>query len=456
MNLRDFRRAGHWPSLLCAFVYFDVSFMVWMLLAALAPIIIKGVVDPDDKTKLLMGGELMGISELQQGILLAIPPLGGAILRIFLGLFTDRFGARKAGLVGQVLSLVPLLLGWLWATSTDRDTLYLQLLLVGLLLGVAGASFAAALPLASRWYPPKYQGLAMGIAGAGNSGTVFALFFGPRLAYQWGWGWNNVFGLALVPMLGSLLLYALVAKDSPNQPPARPLSDYAKVGRMRDTWWFCLFYAVTFGGFVGLGSFVATFFSQQYELDAAKAGSLGALCVLSGSFLRPVGGYLSDRIGGIRLLIVLYAGVALTMCCQVGMPSVLWATVWLFLCMGLLGMGNGAIFQLVPQRFPREIGVITGIVGAAGGVGGFLLPFGLKGLKGLKQLDSYSSGFALFALVAVGCAIALRVVGRRWEGSFVGQGGLAAVEASANPTIVAPVDLGVSITLPREAKQPVA
>jgi NNP family nitrate/nitrite transporter-like MFS transporter len=456
MHLHEFRRAGHGPSLLSAFVYFDVSFMVWMLLAALAPIIIKGVADPGDGSKLLLGGELKGISELQQGILLAIPPLGGAILRICLGLFTDRFGARKAGLVGQILTLIPLLLGWLWATSGHRETLYLQLLLVGLLLGVAGASFAAALPLASRWYPPKYQGLAMGIAGAGNSGTVFALFFGPRLASQWGWGWNNVFGLALIPMIASLVFFALFAKDSPNQPPARPLADYAKVGRLKDTWWFCLFYAVTFGGFVGLGSFVAIYFSQQYELNAANAGSLGALCVLSGSFLRPVGGYLADRMGGIRLLTVLYVGVGVTMSCQAAIPSVVWATVWLFLCMGLLGMGNGAIFQLVPQRFPREIGVITGIVGAAGGVGGFLLPFGLKALKGMKQLDSYSYGFALFALVAVGCAVALRAVARQWEGSFVRQGGLAATEVKRYREDTALTQsLGLPVPHPIEATEPV-
>jgi MFS transporter, NNP family, nitrate/nitrite transporter len=284
---------------------------------------------------------------------------------------------------------------------------------------------------------------------------VIALFFAPRLASQWGWGWNNVFGLALIPMIGSLLLFAYVAKDSPNQPPVRPLADYAKVGRMRDTWWFCLFYAVTFGGFVGLGSFVATFFSQHSELAAAKAGSLGALCVLSGSFFRPVGGYLSDRIGGIRLLSVLFAGIAATMFCQARMPSVVWATVWLFLCMGLLGMGNGAIFQLVPQRFPREIGMITGIVGAAGGIGGFLLPFGLKALKGMKQLDSYSYGFALFAMVAVGCAVALSYVSRRWQGSFVGHGGLATVEAHAESEVVAQPSHVLPAPIQSEVEEPV-
>jgi NNP family nitrate/nitrite transporter-like MFS transporter len=433
MTLRDFRRAGHWPSLLCAFLYFDISFMVWMLLAALAPVILKGIASADDKDLILVGGELRGLSELQQGILLALPPLGGALLRIPFGLFTDRFGARKAGLLGQVLTLVPLLLGWLWATSSERDLLYYQLLAVGFLLGVAGASFAAALPLASRWYPPRYQGLAMGIAGAGNSGTVLAMLIAPWLVKEWGWNWHNVFGLALLPMVATLVVFALLAKDSPNQPPARPFADYATIGRQRDTWWFCLFYSVTFGGFVGLSSFIATFFSQQYDLDVKKAGFLAALCGISGSFLRPVGGYLSDRIGGIRLLILLYAGVALTMAGQATLPSITWATGLLFVGMGLLGMGNGAVFQLVPLRFPKEIGLVTGIVGAAGGVGGFLLPFGLKALK--QWPGSYSYGFGLFAAVCVFSVAALKWVSMKWESQFVQEGGRAASASVEEPVL---------------------
>jgi NNP family nitrate/nitrite transporter-like MFS transporter len=160
--------------------------------------------------------------------------------------------------------------------------------------------------------------------------------------------------------------------------------------------------------------------------------------------------------GGIRLLTVLYVGIGATMFCQAAIPSVVWATLWLFLCMGLLGMGNGAIFQLVPQRFPREIGVITGIVGAAGGVGGFLLPFGLKALKGVKELDSYSYGFALFALVAVGCAVALRAVARQWEGNFVRQGGLAATEDGRyRDDMALTPSLGLPAPHPMEATEPV-
>src|SRR5205823_3264960 len=148
------------------------------------------------------------------------------------------------GLAGTV---PPLLLGWLWVTRFE------QLLLVGLLLGVPGASFAAALPMASRWYPPNHQGLALGIAAAGNSGTAVATFLGPRLAAAW--GWPAVFGLALIPVASAWLLVWMAARDAPDRPPARPLRAYAAPLKSPDTWWFCGFYSVTFGGFVGLTSF---------------------------------------------------------------------------------------------------------------------------------------------------------------------------------------------------------
>lgn len=411
MNLRDFSKAGHAPTLICSFLYFDVSFMVWVLLGALANSIVPA----------------FGLSDAERGFMVALPILGGAFLRLVLGVMTDHLGARRTGIIGLVLTLIPLLLGWLWADS------FSSVLLVGLMLGVAGASFAAALPLASRWYPPQYQGLAMGIAGAGNSGTALATFFGPRLAEAM--GWEAVFGLALIPILLTLLLFVLFAKDSPNQPAPKALADYAAVLRHRDTWWFCLFYSVTFGGFVGLASFLNIFFHSQYDLTRVQAGNFATLCVIAGSFLRPIGGYLADRFGGIRMLVLLYLGVGVTMAGLSSLPPLPAATMLLFAGMGMLGMGNGAVFQLVPQRFPKEIGVMTGIVGAAGGVGGFFLPTLLGGLKQLS--GSFTGGFLIFALVGFICAVALVYVSKSWEGVFVAQGGLASTgqpgEMTAQP-----------------------
>ncbi|MBY0527372.1 MAG: NarK/NasA family nitrate transporter [Gemmataceae bacterium] len=397
MQLQGFLKAGHPPSLLCAFLYFDISFMVWVLLGALANSIV-----PD-----------FGLSDSQKGLMVAVPLLGGAFLRVVLGLMTDHIGARRTGIIGLVLTIVPLLLGWLWADS------YEKVLLVGLLLGVAGASFAAALPLASRWYPPQYQGMAMGIAGAGNSGTALATFFGPRLAE--GLGWHGVFGLALVPILIALAVFTLFAKDSPTQPAPKPLSDYSAILKQRDTWWFCLFYSVTFGGFVGLASFLNIFFHDQYDLSKVQAGTFATICVIAGSFLRPVGGYLADRFGGIRVLVMLYVGVGLAMLCIATLPPLTIATPLMFLGMGMLGMGNGSVFQLVPLRFPKEIGVITGIVGAAGGVGGFCLPLLLGTLR--QYSGTFAGGFLIFALIGLMCAVALAYVAQSWQGSFVGRGG---------------------------------
>jgi MFS transporter, NNP family, nitrate/nitrite transporter len=405
MQLRDFARAGHWPTLLCAFLYFDVSFMVWVLLGPLAPAIAKDI----------------PLSPAAKGLLVAIPILGGALLRLPLGVLADRRGGRHVGLLGLTLTVVPLLFGWLWATS------YEQLLLVGLMLGVAGASFAVALPLASRWYPPQYQGLALGIAGAGNSGTALATFFAPQIAAAW--GWHAAFGVALVPLLAVLILFALLAKDSPTQPAPMPLTSYAAVLRHPDAWWFCLFYSVTFGGFVGLASFLNLFFTDQYALGQVEAGLFATLCVVSGSMLRPLGGYLADRFGGIRMLMALYVAVGVVMVGMSALPPLYAATALLFAGMGLLGMGNGAVFQLVPQRFPKEIGVITGVVGAAGGVGGFFLPTLLGSLKQLS--GTFAGGFAVFAAAGFACAIALMVVSRGWQTTFVGRGGRATAEARA-------------------------
>jgi MFS transporter, NNP family, nitrate/nitrite transporter len=376
--------------------------MVWLMVGALANSIIPDL------------GEL---SDSRKGLMVAVPVLGGALLRLVLGPLADHIGAKKTALIGLALTLVPLMMGWLWSDS------YLEVLLVGLLLGVAGASFAAALPMASRWYPPQYQGMVLGIAGAGNVGTALSTFLGSWVASSW--GWHAAFGIALVPVLATLALVAFLAEDGPTQPAPKALADYAAVLKIADAGWFCFFYAITFGGFVGLVSFLGIFFHDQYALTKVQAGAFATLCALTGSMIRPLGGYLSDRFGGIRVLTWLYLGVAATMAGVSALPALGPCTLLLVTGMTLLGMGNGAVFQLVPQRFPEEIGVITGLVGAAGGLGGFVLPNALGSLRQLTQ--SYGGGFLAFALVGALGAVALFFVGRTWEGTFLrerwGRGG---------------------------------
>ena len=206
MNSRDFLKAGHWPTLLAALLYFDMSFMVWILLGPLGVQIAADLkLDPAAK-----------------GFMVALPVLAGALLRVVNGALVDRIGPKRAGLIGQVVVIVGLIAFW---ASGARS--YAAVLSLGLVLGVAGASFAVALPLASRWYPPKYQGLALGLAGAGNSGTVLAALFAPALAAAF--GWTNVVGLAAIPLTIALAVYVLLAKDGPNPAPSRRFADYARV-----------------------------------------------------------------------------------------------------------------------------------------------------------------------------------------------------------------------------------
>jgi MFS transporter, NNP family, nitrate/nitrite transporter len=387
-HLRDFARSGHPPTLLSAFLYFDVSFMVWVLLGPLGTYI----------------AEDLNLNPAQKGLLTAVPLLGGSVFRLILGPLADRYGGRRVALGGMALTLLPLLMGWVWADVLPK------LLLVGLLLGVAGASFAVALPMASRWYPPEHQGLAMGIAGAGNSGTLMATLFAPRLAEVV--GWKGVFGVAMLPLLAVAVLFLVLAKDSPAQAPSLGIAAYLNLLKQPDALGFCVLYGLTFGGFVGLASFLAIFFHDQYGVSKVRSGDLTTLCVLAGSFLRPVGGYLADRLGGIRMLQMLLAGIFTLGLLLAQLPGVGAMTLLFFLLMALLGMGNGSVFQLVPQRFPREIGVVTGLVGAAGGIGGFCLPSLLGGVKGAA--GSFSLGFAGLAAYALICLTVVLARSSAW------------------------------------------
>ena len=375
-------RSGHPATLFAAFLHFDISFMIWVLIGALGTYI---------------AAEL-NLGTVEKGWIVSIPLLGGAFFRILFGIWVDRFGPKKTGVLSLMIVLIPLAWGWWGATSL------LQVAGIGFLLGVAGASFAVALPLASRCYPPEHQGVAMGIAGAGNSGTMMAVLIAPLLAESF--GWHAVFGLALLPVLLTLLLFILLAKEAGTRPSPRPLRSYIEMIRQADLWWFNFYYSVTFGGFVGLASFLGIFFHDQYQLSPVAAGAMTALCVFSGSFFRPVGGYLADRIGGMKLLAGLYLVAALLFAGMSVLPPAGVAVALFFFGMLALGMGNGALFQQVAQTFQREIGLVSGIIGAAGGIGGFFFPIMLTKMKGLTH--SYSGGFLFFSSLTLFCFLTLR------------------------------------------------
>jgi NNP family nitrate/nitrite transporter-like MFS transporter len=377
--------------LFAAFFYFDLAFMVWVMLGPLGVQI----------------AEALALTPAQKGLMVATPVLSGALLRIVMGVLVDHLKPKKAGIIGQVIVLGAL--GWAWHFGIHN---FQEVLILGMFLGFAGASFAVALPLASRWYPPEHQGTALGIAGAGNSGTVFAALFAPTLAVWY--GWENVFGLAMIPLSIAFIVYLAMAKDAPECPPAKSLAEYLAVLKDRDAWWFMFFYSVTFGGFVGLASSLTIYFNTQYGLSAVVAGYFTAACVFAGSLVRPIGGAFADRVGGIRSLSVMYGLAALFLfMVSFGLPEAWMALAVFVVAMLALGMGNGAVFQLVPQRFRKEIGVMTGLVGMAGGVGGFYLASSLGYSK--QATGSYQLGFLIFAALAVLALLGLSSVKTRWR-----------------------------------------
>lgn len=391
MISRDFLKAGHAPTLFAAFLYFDLSFMVWVILGPLGVAIAKDFhLDP-----------------AQKGLMVAVPVLAGAVLRLVNGVLVDRIGPKRTGMIGQLIVLAGLVTAWALGVHD-----YHQVLALGVILGVAGASFAVALPLASRWYPQEQQGLALGIAGAGNSGTALAALFAPALAKVY--GWQTVIGLAAIPLAVAFVVYMLLAKDAPEQPAPKKLAEYLDVLTVPDAWWLMLLYGVTFGGFVGLASSLTMYFNSEYALDPVIAGFFTAACVFAGSFIRPVGGALADRFGGVRTLSFVYALAALGLtAASFQLPSASMALAVLMFSMLALGAGNGAVFQLAPQRFRKEIGVMTGLIGMTGGIGGFYLASTLGLAK--KMTGSYQSGFIGFAALALFALVALFGLKARWR-----------------------------------------
>jgi NNP family nitrate/nitrite transporter-like MFS transporter len=388
---KEFFKAGHAPTLVSAFFYFDMSFMVWVMLGPLGVQIARD----------------LQLDAGQKGLMVAVPLLAGALLRVVNGILVDRIGPRRTGLIGQVVVIIGMVVAWHFGVHS-----FAQILALGVVLGVAGSSFAVALPLASRWYPPQYQGIALGIAGAGNSGTVFSALFAPGLALAF--GWVNVLGLAAIPLAVALVVYVIFAKDAPNPPPAKGLIEYLSVLRIGDAWWFMFFYSVTFGGFSGLASSLTIYFNADYGLSPVVAGYFTAAAVFAGSLVRPVGGAVADRVGGIRALSIMYivAALALTVA-SFHLPKAWMALVSFIVGMLALGMGNGAVFQLVPQRFRNEIGVMTGLVGMTGGIGGFYLASSLGYSKQLT--GSFQYGLIIFAVLAMVAVIGLTAIKKRWR-----------------------------------------
>jgi len=421
-GFKDLKGQGHTPTLFMAFLYFDVSFMVWTMLGPLSTEISEA---------LALTGHIMSAGE--KATLLSLPILSGALLRIVLGFMVDKFGAKKTALVSQLIVIASLLMAYMLGESIT----YNQLLIVAVGLGFAGASFAVALPQAGQWYPPKSQGIVLGIAGAGNIGVVIDFLFAPKIAELW--GWDSVFLVGAVMAVITLIAYAFLAKDAPASvytPRPKKLKDYGKLLRDKDTWWFSLFYAISFGGFVGFAGYMKVYLMNTYSVDMAAfgldvldesnvkvvAGYFGAFCIFAGAILRPVGGGIADKLGGIKSLYIFFGIVATLAILNAAVTLPFWiAIIVLFLIMANLGMANGAVFQLVPQRFGKDIGIMTGLVGAAGGIGGTILIQTFGWSQG--TFGGYSAGFMIFAGLVLIALTGISLVKTRWRTTWGVQAG---------------------------------
>jgi NNP family nitrate/nitrite transporter-like MFS transporter len=409
-NVKAFMKSGHPPTLLAAFLYFDFSFAVWVLNGAMGPFI----------------SDAFHLSPAQIGVMVSVPTLAGAFMRFPLGVVSQYIGRKNAAIVEMSAIVIALLYGFFFVRTFNN------VLAMGVLLGIAGASFGVALSLGSGWFPRQYKGLAMGIAGAGNSGTAIAALFAPRLAAHY--GWQQVYGFAAAMMLLPLCVMIFLAKEPPDI-EHKSLRQHLNCLFEKDGWYFNLIYIITFGGFIGLATFLPSFYYAQFHVSKVMAGELTVLATLTGSATRVLGGWFSDRVGGITTLSVVFL---ITIAGLFGLMTAppLFATSLLFmLCFAALSAGNGATFQLVPIRWPLTTAVAGGMIGEIGALGGSILP-NLLGLS--KQYTrSYRAGFVLYAVLAIAVLFMLRAVSKSWTTTWVGQGGRALTPSVALDSMAA-------------------
>lgn len=356
-----------------ATVSFAVCFAAWGLISAFAP----------------RFREMFGLSATETALLVAVPVLLGSLARLPVGMLADRFGGR---LVFTVLLLLVAVPAWLVPTAQS----YGALLWIAFFLGIAGSSFPVGVGYVSRWTPAARQGSALGVYGLGNIGQSAAVFLGPVIAAAV--GWQNIYRGVAVLLVAWGIAFGLLARDAPAAARPKGIGDMLRVlTRERLAWVLALFYFLTFGGFVAFSIYLPTLLRDQFGLTPADAGFRAAGFVVLATLLRPVGGWLADRIGGARVLSAVFLGI-IPFAVLLAWSSMLPFTVGALGCAVLLGLGNGAVFKLVPQYFPAETGTVTGLVGAMGGLGGFFPPLLLGVFR--DRLGEVWPGFLLLAALS--------------------------------------------------------
>ncbi len=397
---REFLNSGHSPTLFAAFLYFSFSCCIWVLNGAMAPFI----------------SETFNLSPAQKGLMLSVPIIAGALMRFPLGLLSQYLGRKNATLVEMGLIAVAMLFGFFFVSSFNN------LLAMGVLLGIAGASFGVALSLGSGSFPARHKGLAMGLVGAGNVGTAVSVLIAPPLAQAF--GWTTVYGLAAAAISIPMVVMIVFAREPDDLDKHASFKQHIACLYEKDGWAFSLIYAVTFGGFIGLATFLPTYYYDQFSVSKVQAGQLTMLAAFMGAALRVFGGWISDRLGGINTLSVVLVTIAATLiACSFAGTSLAGTTLLIMLCFSALGAGNGAVFQLVPLRWPLATAVAGSMIGEIGALGGGLVPsaFGLS----KQYTGSYRWGFVLFAALALAMLMMLRVMQLRWTRTWAESGGRA-------------------------------
>jgi NNP family nitrate/nitrite transporter-like MFS transporter len=399
-GFRNFLKSGHAPTLFAAFFYFAFSCCVWVMNGAMAPFI----------------SEAYHLSPAQKGVMLSIPIFAGAFMRFPLGLLAQYIGRKSATLVEMGLIMGALLFGYFFVDS------YGSLLAMGVLLGIAGASFGVAMSLGSGSFPARHKGLAMGLVGAGNVGTAVSVLMAPALAQHF--GWHAVYGIAAIAMLAPIAVMILVAREPDDIKAHVSLREHAACLRELDGWAFSLVYAVTFGGFIGLTTFLPSYYYDQFGVSKVQAGQLAMLAAFIGAAVRIFGGWISDHWGGVNTLTAVLATVTITLVlCGLSSGSLVATTLLFMLCFAALGAGNGALFQLVPLRWPASTAVAGSMIGEIGALGGGLIPNAMGLSK--QYAGGYFWGFALFAICALAVLALLRAMQIGWTRTWADKGGRA-------------------------------
>jgi MFS transporter, NNP family, nitrate/nitrite transporter len=397
---RTFLKSGHAPTLGAAFFYFACSCCIWVMNGAMAPFI----------------SETYQLTPAQKGIMLSIPIFAGALMRFPLGVLAQYVGRKNATLIEMVLIIVALLFGYFYVSS------YNSLLAMGVLLGVAGASFGVALSLGSGSFPAKYKGLAMGLVGAGNVGTAVSVLVAPAIAQAY--GWQSVYGFAALFMLLPLAAMILFAQEPSDVDQHASLREHVACLFEKDGWAFSIIYAITFGGFIGLATFLPSYYYDQFGVSKVQAGQLSMLAAFMGAAVRVFGGWISDHWGGVNTLTAVLVVVSITLVlCGLASTSLVATTLLFMLCFAALGAGNGALFQLVPLRWPLSTAVAGSMIGEIGALGGGLIPNAMGLSK--QHTGTYLWGFVGFAVCAVLVLLMLRSMQIRWTRTWAEKGGRA-------------------------------